>query len=120
MVPLDPTLSHRTLAAQACAGAFAKLKEAEHRRHKVLHTDTMLTSASLCLEDAVNLFDLGLFRECKMRALDSLSYSIGVGGPYFKLFECAVEACAPIAGFGAEVPTLEQVRKLNDVISGRA
>jgi hypothetical protein len=39
---------------------------------------TMQSSAQLCLEDAIKLFDAGDLQHAKARAVKSLGYSVGV------------------------------------------
>lgn len=38
----------------------------------------MVSSAELCLSDAIDLYDSGNFPHAKQRALKSLAYSVGV------------------------------------------
>ena len=46
------------------------------RKH--VRTGAMQDSAELCLIDAVQLYDQGLFDAARRRALKSLRYSVGV------------------------------------------
>ena len=47
-------------------------------RKNVGANPTNESSARLCLEDAVNLYDRADFEPAKKRAIDSLRYSVGI------------------------------------------
>lgn len=52
------------------------------RKH--LGSGNMESSARLCLEDAINLYDKGDFTYAKARALKSLAYSVGILHPDYR------------------------------------
>ena len=45
---------------------------------------SMVSSAALCLSDAINLFNRGDFENAKSRAAKSLLYSVGAFHPDYK------------------------------------
>ena len=50
----------------------------------------MRSSAELCLGDAISLFDKGNFVDAARRAVDSLSYSVGVFSPVYTSAKAAL------------------------------
>ena len=50
------------------------------RKHIITRGDSiaMLSSAELCLSDAITLHDNGELDRAKARAIDSLAYSVGI------------------------------------------
>lgn len=52
------------------------------RKH--LGKGTMESSARLCLEDAVRLYDEGAYFDSRLRALKSLQYSVGCFHPDYR------------------------------------
>lgn len=67
-------------------GGFVNTRDliALARFHVMDRTCAMQSSAELCLADAVRCYDAGEYEFARMRAIDSLRYTVGMFHPDYK------------------------------------